>query len=146
MVKVILDAKKFGHNIKELNLGGGLGIKYTEHDDPPSIHEWVRTISSSVTKACKKYNLDLPILMCEPGRSIVSTAGITIYKIGAFKEVPGVRTYLSVDGGMSDNPRPITYQSNYSACLVNNPFNLKSKKNILLLANTANQEMYCLRR
>ena len=65
--------------------------------------------------------------MCEPGRSIVSTAGITIYKIGAFKEIPGIRTYLSVDGGMSDNPRPITYQSNYSACLVNNPFNDNSK-------------------
>jgi len=65
--------------------------------------------------------------MCEPGRSIVSTAGITIYKIGAFKEIPGIRTYLSVDGGMSDNPRPITYQSNYSACLVKNPLNNNSK-------------------
>ena len=65
--------------------------------------------------------------MCEPGRSIVCTAGVTIYKIGAFKEIPGIRTYLSVDGGMSDNPRPITYQSNYSACLVNNPFNSNTK-------------------
>jgi len=127
MVNVILDAKKFGHDIKQLNVGGGLGIKYTESDDPPSIDEWVKTISSSVIKACEKHNLDLPTLMCEPGRSIVSTAGITIYKIGAFKEIPGVRTYLSVDGGMSDNPRPITYQSNYSACLVSNPFNINSK-------------------
>ncbi len=127
MVKVILDAKKFGHNIEELNVGGGLGIRYTESDDPPSIDEWVKTISSSVVEACKKNNLDLPTLMCEPGRSIVSTAGITIYKIGAFKEIPGIRTYLSVDGGMSDNPRPITYQSNYSACLVSNPFNINSK-------------------
>jgi len=127
MVKVILDAKKFGHNIEELNVGGGLGIRYTESDDPPSIEEWVKTISSSVVEACKKYNLDFPTLMCEPGRSIVSTAGITIYKIGAFKEIPGIRTYLSVDGGMSDNPRPITYQSNYSACLVSNPFNINSK-------------------
>jgi len=127
MVKVILDAKKFGHNIEELNVGGGLGIKYIESDDPPSIDEWVKTISSSVVQACEKNNLDFPTLMCEPGRSIVSTAGITIYKIGAFKEIPGVRTYLSVDGGMSDNPRPITYQSNYSACLVSNPFNINSK-------------------
>ncbi len=117
MVNIILDAKKYGHDIKELNLGGGLGIKYTASDDPPSIEEWVKTISSSVVQACKKNDLDLPVLMCEPGRSIVSTAGITIYKIGAFKEIPGIRTYLSVDGGMSDNPRPITYQSNYSACL-----------------------------
>ena len=127
MVDVILQAKDFGHNIKELNVGGGLGIKYTEEDDPPSIDEWIKTVSSSVVKACDKNNLNLPILMCEPGRSIVSTAGVTIYKIGSFKEVPGIRTYLSVDGGMSDNPRPITYQSNYSACLVNNPLNSNSK-------------------
>ena len=126
MVNVILGAKKFGHNIQKLNVGGGLGIKYTENDDPPSIDEWVKIISTSVVKACKKHNLDLPTLMCEPGRSIVSTAGITIYKIGAFKEIPGIRTYFSVDGGMSDNPRPITYQSNYSACLVNNPLNINS--------------------
>ena len=128
MVNVILEAKKFGHNIQKLNVGGGLGIKYTENDDPPSIDEWVKIISTSVVKACKKHNLDLPTLMCEPGRSIVSTAGITIYKIGAFKEIPGIRTYFSVDGGMSDNPRPITYQSNYSACLVNNPLNINSTK------------------
>ena len=128
MVKTILEAKKFGHDIQKLNVGGGLGIKYTENDDPPSIDEWVKTISTSVIKACKKHNLDLPTLMCEPGRSIVSTAGITIYKIGAFKEIPGVRTYLSIDGGMSDNPRPITYQSNYSACLVSNPLNIHSKR------------------
>ena len=127
MVNIILEAKKFGHDIKKLNVGGGLGIKYTENDDPPSIDEWVKTVASSVVKACQKNNLDLPILMCEPGRSIVSTAGVTIYKIGAFKDIPGIRTYISVDGGMSDNPRPITYQSNYSACLVSNPLNINSK-------------------
>ena len=127
MVNVILQAKEFGHDIKELNVGGGLGIKYTQEDDPPSIDEWVKTVSLSIKQACKKNNLDLPVLMCEPGRSIVSTAGVTIYKIGAFKKIPGIRTYLSVDGGMSDNPRPITYQSNYSACLVNNPLNRNSK-------------------
>ena len=127
MVNVISQAKKYGHNIKELNVGGGLGIRYTQEDDPPSIDEWIKTVSSSVVKACKKNKIDLPILMCEPGRSIVSTAGVTIYKIGAFKEIPGIRTYLSVDGGMSDNPRPITYQSNYSACLVNNPLNINSR-------------------
>ena len=127
MVDVILQAKKLGHNIKELNVGGGLGIKYTQEDDPPSIDQWIKTVSFSIVQACKQNNLDLPILMCEPGRSIVSTAGVTIYKIGSFKEIPGIRTYLSVDGGMSDNPRPITYQSNYSACLVNNPFNNNCK-------------------
>jgi diaminopimelate decarboxylase len=127
MVNVILEAKKFGHDIDKLNVGGGLGIKHTENDDPPSIDEWVKTISTSVVKACNNHNLNLPTLMCEPGRSIVSTAGVTIYKIGSFKEIPGIRTYLSVDGGVSDNPRPITYQSNYPACLIPKPpptFNL----------------------
>ena len=127
MVNIILEAKKFGHEIKELNIGGGLGIKYTEDDDPPSIDDWVKTISLSVVEACNKNKIDLPVLMCEPGRSIVATAGVTIYKIGSFKEIPGIRTYLAVDGGMSDNPRPITYQSNYSACLVNNPLSNNSK-------------------
>ncbi len=128
MVKVMMQAKKFGHNIKELNIGGGLGIKYTEEDDPPSIDDWIKTVSLSISRACEQNNLALPTLMCEPGRSIVSTAGVTIYKIGSFKEIPGIRTYLSVDGGMSDNPRPITYQSNYSACLVKKPLNINSQK------------------
>ena len=69
MIRAIIEAKKFGHNIKELNVGGGLGIKYTEQDKPPSIDQWVKTVSFSVLEACKKNNLDLPILMCEPGRS-----------------------------------------------------------------------------
>ena len=127
MVNVMAKAKNFGHKIKELNVGGGLGIKYIEEDDPPSIENWIKTISLSIIKACEINRLELPILMCEPGRSIVSSAGVTIYKIGSFKEVPGIRTYLSVDGGMSDNPRPITYQSKYTACLVNNPLNNNSK-------------------
>ncbi len=128
MVNSIIKAKKYGHQISELNVGGGLGIKYTNDDDPPSINEWVKTISKAVINQCKENNLELPTLMCEPGRSIVSTAGITIYKIGSFKDIPELKTYISVDGGMSDNPRPITYQSNYSACLVKNPLNSNSLK------------------
>ena len=129
LVNFAIDAKRYGHEIEELNVGGGLGIKYTNDDDPPSIEEWVKTISESVSSECKKNNINLPILMCEPGRSIVSTAGVTVYKIGSFKEIPGLKTYISVDGGMSDNPRPITYQSNYSACLVNDPNNDRQKNN-----------------
>ena len=128
MIESIIKAQKYGHEISELNVGGGLGIKYTNDDDPPSIDEWVKTISEAVCKQCKLKNLELPTLMCEPGRSIVSTAGITIYKIGSFKDIPNLKTYLSVDGGMSDNPRPITYKSNYSACLVKKPLNLGAIK------------------
>ena len=126
MVKKAIEAQKFGHEISELNLGGGLGVKYIPDDDPPTIEEWVKTISKAVLDACEKYSFELPTLMCEPGRSIVATSGVTIYKLGAFKQIPGLKTYISVDGGMSDNPRPITYQSNYSACLVSDPMNLNS--------------------
>ncbi len=121
-------AKQIGHPIANLNLGGGLGIKYVHEDNPPSIEKWVEVISSAVVKACSERNLDLPRLMCEPGRSLIANSGVTIYKIGAKKVVPGIRTYLSVDGGMSDNPRPITYQSLYSACLVDNPLSSNSQK------------------
>ena len=121
-------AKEIGHPVVDLNLGGGLGIKYVQEDNPPSIEKWVEIISKAVVKACRERNLDLPRLMCEPGRSLVANSGLTIYKIGAKKIVPGVRTYLSVDGGMSDNPRPITYQSLYSACLVDKPMNTNFEK------------------
>ena len=121
-------AKEIGHPVVDLNLGGGLGIKYVQEDNPPSIEKWVEIISKAVVKACRERNLDLPRLMCEPGRSLVANSGLTIYKIGAKKVVPGVRTYLSVDGGMSDNPRPITYQSLYSACLVDKPMNTNFEK------------------
>ncbi len=121
-------AREIGHPIADLNLGGGLGIKYVKEDNPPSIEKWVEVISNAVVNACRERNLDLPRLMCEPGRSLVANSGLTIYKIGAKKVVPGVRTYLSVDGGMSDNPRPITYQSLYSACLVDKPLDTNFEK------------------
>ena len=69
MVNVMINASEHGHNISELNVGGGLGIKYTENDDPPSIDEWVKTISLSIIDACEQNKLELPKLMCEPGRS-----------------------------------------------------------------------------
>ena len=94
MVKVALEAQKFGHTINELNLGGGLGVKYIPNDDPPTIDEWVETISKALIKACEKNKFKLPTLMCEPGRSIVATSGVTIYKLGAFKEIPGLKTYI----------------------------------------------------
>ena len=121
-------AKDIGHPINDLNLGGGLGIKYVQEDNPPSIENWVEVISKAVVKACSERNLELPRLMCEPGRSLVANSGLTIYKIGAKKIVPGIRTYLSIDGGMSDNPRPITYQSQYTACLVDKPLNSNFEK------------------
>ena len=128
MADALKIAKEIGHPITDLNVGGGLGIKYVQEDNPPSIEKWVEVISKAVVKACNERNLALPRLMCEPGRSLVANSGLTIYSIGAKKVVPGIRTYLSVDGGMSDNPRPITYQSQYSACLVDKPLNKNFEK------------------
>jgi len=128
MADALKIAQEIGHKIVDLNVGGGLGIKYVQEDNPPSIEKWVEVISKAVVRACNERDLALPRLMCEPGRSLVANSGVTIYRIGAKKVVPGIRTYLSVDGGMSDNPRPITYQSQYSACLVDKPLNKNFEK------------------
>ncbi|MHC5728110.1 MAG: diaminopimelate decarboxylase, partial [Nostoc sp.] len=119
MVQWLRDAAKYGLNITELNVGGGLGIKYTESDDPPSIEEWVKAICEVIQKACVAENLPLPKLLSEPGRSLIATACVTAYTIGSSKVIPEIRTYVAIDGGMSDNPRPITYQSVYRAIVAN---------------------------
>ena len=114
-------ARSIGHPVKDLNIGGGLGVRYVKSDDPPSIDKWIKVVAKAVCEACDFRNLELPRLICEPGRSLVASSGITLYKIGSRKTISGLRTYLSVDGGMSDNPRPITYQSLYTACLADRP-------------------------
>ncbi|MEH1871926.1 diaminopimelate decarboxylase [Nostoc sp.] len=119
MVQWLRDAGKYGLNITELNVGGGLGIKYTESDDPPSIEEWVKAICEVIQAACEAENLPLPKLLSEPGRSLIATACVTAYTIGSSKVIPEIRTYVAIDGGMSDNPRPITYQSVYRAVVAN---------------------------
>ena len=119
MVEWLKKAANYGISITELNVGGGLGIRYVESDDPPSIEEWVKPICEVIEKACQSANLPLPKLLCEPGRSLIGTTCVTAYSIGASKEIPGIRKYIAVDGGMSDNPRPITYQSIYRAVVAN---------------------------
>ncbi|MHC5615725.1 MAG: diaminopimelate decarboxylase [Nostoc sp.] len=119
MVQWLRDAAKYGLNITELNVGGGLGIKYTESDDPPSIEEWVKAICEVIQEACAAENLPLPKLLSEPGRSLIATACVTAYTVGSSKVIPKIRTYVAIDGGMSDNPRPITYQSVYRAVVAN---------------------------
>ncbi|MCG6135892.1 MAG: diaminopimelate decarboxylase [Nostoc sp. LLA-1] len=119
MVQWLQKAANYGLAITELNVGGGLGIRYTESDDPPSIEEWVKAICEVIQEACAAQNLPLPKLLCEPGRSLIATACVTAYTIGSSKVVPEIRTYVSVDGGMSDNPRPITYQSVYRSVVAN---------------------------
>jgi diaminopimelate decarboxylase len=119
----VLDVSSFGRaaemmaefvaplGVETLTLGGGLGVAYTAGEHAPSITEWGRVIAHATT------GLDARVVV-EPGRAIVASASITVYEVGTIKTIPGVRTYLSVDGGMSDNPRPVLYGSRYEAFAV----------------------------
>ena len=112
-------AQEYGISVQTLNVGGGLGIRYTESDDPPSIEQWVKTVAEAVETACDRYDLPRPQLIAEPGRSLIGSSCITAYTVGSSKEVPDIRQYIAVDGGMSDNPRPITYESLYRCAIAN---------------------------
>jgi diaminopimelate decarboxylase len=103
------------YGLEEMNIGGGLGISYLPQHVPPAIDHFAAEIAK-VLKGKTKAKLIL-----EPGRSIVGTAGVTLYTIGAIKEIPGIRSYIFIDGGMSDNPRPILYQAKYDAKLAGKP-------------------------
>jgi diaminopimelate decarboxylase len=111
----------FSYFPQVLNLGGGFGIRYTEEDEPLSPSNYVQEIIHEVHKQTELYNLKMPEIWIEPGRSLVGEAGTTLYSIGSSKEVPNVRKYLAVDGGMSDNIRPALYEAKYEAVLANRP-------------------------
>lgn len=113
--------EKFGLKLDEINIGGGIGVKYTNSDMPPSIYETAEVILKSLNENIKKYGIEPPSLFLEPGRSIISTAGVTLYTIGSSKQVPHGTKYVSVDGGMSDNIRPAMYEAEYSAQIANKP-------------------------
>lgn len=120
MMNFIADVKdKLGLSLSELNLGGGFGIKYLDSHDPVAYDAYMKAVSNVVKETAENRGIDIPKILMEPGRSIVGPAGITLYTVGAVKEIPNVRTYVSVDGGMADNPRYILYQSEYSVLLAN---------------------------
>jgi len=108
-----------GFDCRYLNIGGGLGIRYTESDAPSSIADYVTVKVEGVREEMAAMGLPMPRVLIEPGRSIVGKAGITAYRVGTIKEIPGVRTYVSVDGGMSDNIRPMLYDARYEVMLAN---------------------------
>lgn len=114
--------EKFGLNLNHINLGGGLGIKYTENDCPPSINEIADKIITSINDNASKYNVEMPEIHIEPGRSIIGTSGVTLYTVGSSKQVPKGKKYVAVDGGMADNPRPSLYQAVYTAEVANRPY------------------------
>lgn len=105
--------------LDEINIGGGLGVKYTENDVPPSTFKIAEVIINSVKQTCEALGVDFPAIYLEPGRSIISTSGVTLYTVGSQKQVPNGRKYIAVDGGMADNPRPSMYQAEYVAEIAN---------------------------
>lgn len=107
------------YEISELDLGGGFGIKYVENDNPPDYEAYMQRVSAVVNSECESLGIKRPFIMIEPGRSIAGPAGITLYTAGAVKEIPDIRTYVSVNGGMVDNPRYILYQAEYEALVAN---------------------------
>ena len=122
MVRFVAQVRDtLGVTIEELDLGGGVGVRYQADDQPPSSEAYAEAVITGIHDEITKYALPHPRLLQEPGRSIVGEAGTTLYTIGAIKDVPDIRRYVSVDGGMSDNPRPALYDAKYSALLANRP-------------------------
>lgn len=111
--------EKMDVSLKELDLGGGFAIRYKSGDDKPDYNAQVTAVLEAVKRECCRLAMDRPFLFFEPGRSIVGEAGITLYTVGRIKEIPEVRNYVSVDGGMTDNPRYALYRSDYEAILAN---------------------------
>lgn len=105
--------------VKELNLGGGFGIKYTNEDKPCAFEKYMECVSVKVKEICAEKGIKLPFILIEPGRSIVAPAGLTLYTVGGIKEIPNIRTYVSIDGGMGDNPRYALYKSEYDIEVAN---------------------------
>lgn len=116
--------KKFDIELDVLNCGGGMGIYYSENDTPLEIQSFINEFTDLLKKKCAEFDLKLPKLLFEPGRAIVGPAGLTVYKVGAVKEVKGIKTFLFIDGGMADNPRPILYQAKHDIATV-----IKKNKN-----------------
>ena len=105
---------ELGVTISELNLGGGFGIMYTSKDEPVPYENYMEKVSVAVKAKSAEYGLPVPFIYIEPGRSVVGEAGITLYTVGGKKEIPNARTYVSIDGGMTDNIRYALYQSDYT--------------------------------
>ena len=110
---------KHGAPLRELNLGGGLGVRYTAKQPTLDIESTVQTIADKVKELCATHGIPMPRVILEPGRSLVAAAGVTLYTVGSVKEIPGLKNYVSVDGGMTDNPRYALYQSPYTALIAN---------------------------
>ena len=121
MISFIGEIKeKLGYVAEFLNLGGGFGVRYVESDPVISYEENIRKIAEHINSYCTENNLEHPVILMEPGRSIVADSGITLYTVGSVKEITGYKNYVAIDGGMSDNPRYALYGSKYTVLSANN--------------------------
>lgn len=116
---ISLMQKKYGFVTRELDLGGGYGVRYLESDPEIDIAENIHAVATHMKAYAEKLHIDLPAIRMEPGRSIVADSGMTVYTAGTVKRIPGYKNYVSVDGGMADNPRYALYRSSYTVCLAN---------------------------
>lgn len=115
MLSFIADVRNaLGYEAKMLDLGGGIGVRYTEADPEPDTAAILAEIAATVRAECARLGILIPFLLLEPGRSIVANAGMTLYTVGTYKQIPGIRNYVSVDGGMTDNPRYTLYSAPYT--------------------------------
>ena len=119
VIRFAAQFREEGLALQLLSPGGGFAVAYTRDQSPPSIADYAETIVSSMNAACQELGMDLPTLVIEPGRSIIGPAGVALYRVGAIKDVPGVRKFVSVDGGMGDNIRPALYQAEYEVLAAN---------------------------
>jgi diaminopimelate decarboxylase len=129
MLSLIKDIKdKFSIDICELDLGGGFGIYYVEGDSPKPIEEFCSVILEKAEKKASELGIELPALVIEPGRSIIGNSGTTLYTIGSIKDIPNVRKYVSVNGGMADNIRPSLYKAKYECAIANRVYSEEKEK------------------
>lgn len=120
MLNLVKEIKeKYNVDLTEIDLGGGIGVYYSKNDKPKTIKDFCEAIISKADETCKKLNIEPPTLIIEPGRSIIANAGSTLYTVGSIKDIKDIRTYVSVDGGMTDNIRPSLYQAKYECSVVN---------------------------
>lgn len=120
MMKLVKEIReKYNINLTDIDLGGGVGVYYTEEDKPKTIKEFCSAIIERAEKTCSEIGIEVPKLVIEPGRSVIANAGSTLYTIGSIKDIKDVRVYVSVDGGMTDNIRPSLYHAGYECSIVN---------------------------
>ena len=119
VLRFAAEFREDGLELQHFSPGGGFAVAYTRDQKPPSVAEYAEAICSAMTATCEELSMELPTLVVEPGRSIIGPAGVALYRVGAIKDIPGVRKFVSVDGGMGDNIRPALYEAQYEVVVAN---------------------------